>query len=140
MGLRLLMTGLLTGFSIAAFGLTVVSGALIEGRFWLRLIGGVFLCYLGVRTILAEPAQHPATARARHLTGAYVSTLMLTLTNPMTVLSFAAVFAGLWWATLSAGVGLLRARVGPPLLVWVNRVSGTIIAGFGLIALLGLAG
>ena len=107
-----------------------------------------------------RPAAAPAT-RGVGLVGAYASTLVLTLTNPMTILSFAAVFAGLgaagagygaaavlvtgvfagsalWWLVLSGAVGLLRHRVTPRGLRWVNRASGTIIAGFGLLVLLSL--
>ncbi len=149
--------------AVAAFGLTIISNVLIEQRLWLRLLGGAFLCYLGVRTFLAKPLQQAASGEGMPLAGAYISTFFLTLTNPLTILSFAAVFAGLglgsaqrdyasalvlvlgvfagsalWWLTLSTGVGLLRTRVGPRLLVWVNRISGTIIAAFGVAALLSL--
>lgn len=147
--------------AVAAFGLTIISNVLIEQRLWLCLLGGAFLCYLGVRTFLAKPLQQAASGEGMPLAGAYISTFFLTLTNPLTILSFAAVFAGLglgsaqrdyasalvlvlgvfagsalWWLTLSTGVGLLRTRVGPRLLVWVNRSSGTIIAAFGVAALL----
>ena len=151
--------------AVAGFGLTVVSTALVGQQGWLRLIGGAFLCWLGARTFLARPAEAaaPATLGAG-LAGAYASTLALTLTNPMTILSFAAVFAGLgvgaagggygaaavlvlgvfagsalWWLVLSGAVGLLRHRVTPRGLRWVNRASGTIIAGFGALALGSLA-
>jgi len=88
--------------------------------------------------------------------------LALTLTNPLTILSFAAIFAGLgaatgggyktavllvlgvfagsasWWVILTGVVTTLRARITTHGLRWVNRVSGTIIFGFGLIALISL--
>ena len=146
--------------AVAGFGLTVVSTALVGRQGWLRLIGGAFLCWLGARTFLARPAAEAAAVRGAGLLGAYASTLALTLTNPMTILSFAAVFAGLgvggaggdyrvaavlvlgvfagsalWWLALSGAVGLLRDRVTPRGLRWVNRASGTIIAGFGALAL-----
>ncbi len=149
--------------SVAAFGLVFVANTLVSQQGWLRLIGGVFLCYLGVRTFLARPVEDTAPSRAGGLLGAYVSTLFLTLTNPLTILSFAAVFAGLglasgagnyvssgvlvlgvftgsalWWLLLSSGVGLFRARLGTQALRWVNRVSGIIILAFGLTALLSL--
>lgn len=150
--------------AVAGFGLTAVSTALVGRQGWLRLIGGAFLCWLGARVFLARPAEAsaPATLGAG-LVGAYASTFVLTLTNPMTILSFAAVFAGLgvgtagaghgaaavlvtgvfagsalWWLALSGAVGLLRQRVTARGLRWVNRASGTIIAGFGLLALLSL--
>ena len=146
---------------IAGFGLTFISSILVSQQVWLRLIGGVFLCYLGLKTFLARPAEEAASAEGRGLIGAYVSTFFLTLTNPMTILSFAVIFAGLglgsasgnyisagllvsgvfigsalWWLMLSAGVGLLRTRFNLQGLRWVNSISGIIITGFGLIALL----
>ena len=75
---------------VAGFGLTFVSGLLIAQQSWLKLLGGVFLCYLGVRTLLAQPAERAAAAGGMGLAGAYGSTFLLTLTNPTTILSFAA--------------------------------------------------
>jgi threonine/homoserine/homoserine lactone efflux protein len=146
--------------AVAAFGLTAISDALIAHATWLRLGGGLFLCYLGVRTFLASPPAEPAPARAAGLAGAYVSTLALTLANPTTILSFVAVFAGLgaatradsyrgatvlvlgvflgsalWWLFLSGGVGWLGGRLAPGMLTWINRLSGLVIGGFGLLAL-----
>jgi threonine/homoserine/homoserine lactone efflux protein len=148
---------------IAGFGLTFVSGFLLRQQQWLRLVGGLFLCYLGVRTLLRRPAEQPAAAPGSGLLGAYLSTFVLTLTNPITILSFVAIFAGmgvasagqdyrsaavlvlgvfggsaLWWLLLSGGVGLLRARVNAAAMVWVNRLSGLVILGFGIAALVGL--
>ena len=51
--------------SIAAFGLTIISGILVEQKIWLGLLGGAFLCYLGVRTLLASPAQNVALAQGQ---------------------------------------------------------------------------
>src|SRR5262245_57477854 len=80
---------------IAGFGLTAISSFLVTQRVWLGLLGGVFLCYLGVRTFMSKPAERPADAASRGTWSAYLSTFFLTLTNPMTILSFVAVFAGL---------------------------------------------
>jgi threonine/homoserine/homoserine lactone efflux protein len=79
---------------VAGFGLTIISNILIDQQAWLRLTGGLFLCYLGIRTLLARPAKQVCFAGGSGLIGAYASTLFLTLTNPMTILSFAAFFAG----------------------------------------------
>jgi len=149
---------------VAGFGLTFISGILIQQQTALRLVGGAFLVYLGIRTFLARPAEQPASARGSGLLSAYASTFLLTLTNPLTILSFAAVFAGLglasaggnygsaamlvlgvfrgsalWWCLLSGGVSLFRARLNLRALRWVNRLSGVVIAGFGIAALLSLA-
>lgn len=149
--------------SIAGFGLTAVSGFLVDQGDWLRLIGGGFLVYLGARTFRARPASEAAQARSGGLPGAYASTLALTLTNPMTILSFAAIFAGVgiadtgedynaaltlvagvfagsaaWWLLLSGGVSLLRTQITPARLRWINWLSGAILLGFGLLVLIDL--
>ena len=148
---------------VAGFGLTAISGFLVSQQFWLRLVGGLFLGYLGIRTLLAIPAVQTTAARGTGLLAAYASTLVLTLTNPLTILSFAAIFAGLglasagagygsagvlvlgvflgsalWWLTLSTGVSLLRAKFNARAMLWVNRISGSVILGFGLAALISL--
>jgi threonine/homoserine/homoserine lactone efflux protein len=151
--------------AIAAFGLTAITGLLVRQQGWLRLLGGLFLCYLGLRTLLARPGDPATDAEGGSRAGAYFSTFVLTLTNPMTILSFAAIFAGAgvaqaggsygaaaamvagvflgsaaWWLLLSTGVSLLRSRFDARAALWVNRVSGLIILGFGLAALISLAG
>ncbi|PPS44272.1 LysE family translocator [Chroococcidiopsis sp. TS-821] len=80
---------------IAGFGLTLVSNFLVNQQLWIRLIGGIFLFYLGIKTFLSKPAEVSAAVKSNSLFGSYSSTLFLTLTNPATILSFAAIFAGL---------------------------------------------
>jgi threonine/homoserine/homoserine lactone efflux protein len=80
---------------VTAFGLTLVSNALVRQQAWLRLVGGLFLCYLGARAFLTRPVEGGKAAIAGGLLRAYGSTFALTLTNPMSILSFAGVFAGL---------------------------------------------
>jgi threonine/homoserine/homoserine lactone efflux protein len=80
---------------IAAFGLTFISNFLIQQQTWLRLIGGAFLCYLGIKTFISQPAVSSAPSSHLSILNAYGSTFFLTLTNPLTILSFAAIFAGL---------------------------------------------
>jgi len=144
---------------VAAFGLTAVSSALVGHRSWLGLSGGLFLCYLGVRTFMSGPAARVAESPGRGLLAAYLTTFFLTLTNPMTILSFVAVFAGfglgsspnylaagvlvtgvfigsaLWWLLLSGGVGLLQSRIGSGWMQLINRLSGCIIFAFGIYSL-----
>ncbi len=149
--------------SVAALGLTFVTNLLVGGESWLRLVGGAFLVFLGMRTFLAHPAERAAPAGRSGLLGDYASTLFLTLTNPTTILSFAAIFAGLgaggasgdvlsamllvpgvflgsvmWWFVLSGAVGLFRSKLSTRGLHWVNRVSGSVIATFGVLAVSGL--
>lgn len=149
--------------SVAAFGLTIITSFLVSEQKWIRLIGGIFLIYLGIRTILAKPAEKAASAASHNFAGAYASTLLLTLTNPLTILSFAVIFAGLgvgatggnylaaalvvagvfsgsatWWCILTGGISLLRKRFTTTWLRWLNRVSGAIIGIFGIVALISL--
>ena len=145
--------------ALAAFGLTAVSAFLVGRSFWLGLPGGLFLCWLGARTFVAPPPLEPAHAPRNSLFAAYGSTVFLTMTNPATILSFIAVFAGLglgasasyisgsalvsgvfvgsalWWMILSQSVGLLRARVTPIWMKRVNQLSGALLLSFGLWAL-----
>src|SRR4051794_20826007 len=79
----------------AAFGLTAVSSTLVGQQDLIRLIGGAFLCYLGFRTLIAPVAAMGLAKPRSNVLSAYGSTLALTLTNPSTILSFVAVFAGL---------------------------------------------
>lgn len=150
--------------AIAGFGLTFISQFLIAQQGWLRLGGGLFLIYLGLRTAVARPSQTPAAEQERpSLRAAFTSTFFLTFTNPLTILSFAAIFAGLglaaggggtagalvlvlgvflgsaaWWFLLSGAAGLLGKRVTLTSLLWVNRISGLIILAFGVAALASL--
>ncbi len=72
--------------SIAAFGLTLITTFLVSQQIWIRLIGGLFLLYLGIRTIFTKPAERAASAaKASNFLGAYVSTFLLTLTNSLTI-------------------------------------------------------
>lgn len=153
---------------IAGFGLTIISAFQVSQQAWIRLVGGLFLVYLGVKTVLTLPAERAAAtkARANNFLGAYTSTFLLTLTNPLTILSFAAIFAGLgvgtagttgrsyltatlvvpgvflgstlWWCVLTSSISLLRGKFTPTWMLWLNRISGCIIALFGIIALLSL--
>lgn len=145
--------------AIAAFGLSALMQTLTGISLWTQLLGGLFLVYLGVRTLLERPAEQAASVGGRGLFGAYASTFLLTLTNPATILAFLAIFAGLglgsgavgwgalllvlgvflgsaaWWFLLSGGVSLLRTRMTPRRLRVVNLVSGLIMLGFGVAAL-----
>jgi threonine/homoserine/homoserine lactone efflux protein len=148
---------------IAAFGLTIITNFLLQQQIWLRLIGGAFLCYLGIKTFLSPPSNSSVPADQNNLLSAYGSTFILTLTNPLTILSFAAIFAGFglvnadgsyssaviivlgvflgsscWWVLLTGITSLLRNRISLSGLRWVNRISGLIILGFGFVAIIGV--
>ena len=149
---------------IAAFGLTAVSTLLISQRQWIQAIGGIFLLYLGIKIFWAKPVPENASTEAKtSLVKAYASIFFLTLTNPMTILSFVGVFAGLgitggnllesaqtvagvflgsalWWLVLSGAVGLVRGRLNAKALSWINLGSGLVIVIFGLLAMFKASG
>ncbi|MBA3958690.1 MAG: LysE family translocator [Parachlamydiaceae bacterium] len=145
---------------IAAFGLTFISGFLLAGQFWLRLFGGAFLVYLGLKTFYSKTEVTQTQVSHKTLLGDFVSTFFLTVTNPMTVVAYLAVFAGLgladpsenylnafilvlgvflgsalWWFILSEGITLFRHRISQDTMTWINRTAGSIIIVFGLLAL-----
>ena len=146
--------------SIAGFGLTAISDFFVSQQFWFRLVGGAFILFLGARIFFSKPAEQAAADNRFGLLGSYGTTFLLTLTNPLTILSFAAVFSGLgivsassdygsagllilgvflgstaWWLILSGIAGIFRQRFKPAAMQWVNRLSGAIILGFGVLAL-----
>jgi threonine/homoserine/homoserine lactone efflux protein len=150
---------------IAALGISLISDFLIEHQFPLRFMGGLFLCYLGYRIYKTKPAgKLPTAATANGLFSAYATTFILTFSNPVTILSFIAIYAGwhvpslhgryfaagvltlgvfigsaFWWVALFAGLTLFRMSFSSGFLGWVHRVSGVVIAGFGIAVLLSLS-
>ncbi|MGH7784727.1 MAG: LysE family translocator [Candidatus Binatia bacterium] len=150
---------------IAALGISLISGFLSDHQIILRLIGGVFFCYLGFKIFTNKPAhQPPKTSTVNGVLAAYMSTFLLTFSNPVTILSFAAIYAGwhveslsghylgaailtvgvfigsgLWWLALFIGMTAFRDRFNLRVLWWIHRISGAAIAAFGIVLLLSLA-
>jgi len=149
---------------IAGFGLTLITSMLVGQSQLIRCIGGLFLCYLGIQTLSSRPAEREAQVTGEKLLGAYSSSLFLTLTNPMTILSFIGIFAGLgiasqtdlasslvlvlgvflgsagWWIGITHLIATIRHRLAAQHLRWINIASGLIILTFGVGALLSLLG
>lgn len=144
--------------SLGAAGMGVVIGWLTALAAPLALIGSVLLLYLGIGTLRRPLAAHAAQAKeSGSLLSAYSSALALTLSNPMTILSFIAVFAGLagghapgsgeallmvlgvfsgsalWWLLLAYGGGRLLAKLGPQGRHWVDRLCGLLLIGFAVL-------
>ncbi|WP_211603248.1 LysE family translocator [Halogranum gelatinilyticum] len=149
--------------AIAGFGVTALSSLLLDYRTGIRVGGGLLLLALGVQSFRAEPAETAASAAdVRGLAGDYGSTFLLTVTNPLTVLAFVGIFAGLgvgasgdttdaavlvggvflgsalWWFVLSLGVSFFRSRFTRPVMRRVNQLAGAVVVGFGLLALWGV--
>jgi len=169
-------TGDATYAALAAFGVAAVTNVLVAERRWISLVGGIGLVVIGVRTIVGTPSlthEHlkrshgtagrsrgptgPPTRGSENVAGAYASMVALTLSNPATILSFAAVFAGLglrvssgwpsagalvvgvmlgsalWWVVLTAIVAAARDRLTPPITRAIALISGVAIVAFGAV-------
>ena len=149
---------------IAALGISLVSGFFLEHQILLRLVGGIFLCILGYRIYQTQPAERLPGSTINGLLSAYVTTFFLTFSNPVTILSFVAIYAGwhvpslhghyfaagvltlgvfigsaLWWLAIFIGLTAFREKFDLRFLGWVHRVLGVVIAGFGIVALLSLS-
>ncbi len=162
--------------AVAAFGLMQVAEMLSDHDVALRVVGGLVLCLIGLRSlVLAERRQQEFAAREakadgslvtgpqsrRSVPGNYGSSLLLTLANPATILGFLAFFAAVgwardlethsaatimvvgvflgsavWWLGLAVATAVLSSHMGTDQRVWVQRLSGAVIIGFGLFALL----
>jgi threonine/homoserine/homoserine lactone efflux protein len=140
---------------VGGFAMTAAGRWLVQERRWFGLVGGLFLIYLGIRTMAANSGRQAAAAPGGGAMSAYASTLLLTLANPMTILSFAAVFAGLgmaaaanymaaatlvggvftgsalWWFLLSGIAGRARCHIDAALMHNINLACGLVIAAFG---------
>ncbi len=148
--------------AVAAFSLTLVSQVFSHYAKQIHLLGGLLLILLGLRIALAraqaESVDAPISKRWLPLR-AYVSTFLLTITNPLTIFTFAAVFtiivprqglnyahatstvtgvflgSAAWWLVLSVGVGKFRRFMGSTQMRWINWISGGAITAFGIASL-----
>ncbi|TMG25788.1 MAG: LysE family translocator [Chloroflexi bacterium] len=171
--LRGWLTGLVSGLgvatadafyaAVAVFGVAaVVTTTLAPVARWLALAGGLALVFIGIRAVVSSPATREATTSTTRtgLAWAYTSILGLTITNPATIISFAALAATLglgtggsfarpalvvvgvllgsaaWWCILVIGASLLRARLTPQVVGWISTVSGLAIAVLGILAVI----
>ncbi len=148
--------------TIAAFGLTFVSDLISSQQFWIRLVGGGLLLFLGIRTYLSRHKTAAIPSDNKGLLRSYVSSFFVALTNPVTIFAFIAVFAAfgfghrlniftacilvlgvfagscLWFLLLGYVATLFRHRLDAGGLTWVNRISGVLIVLSGVAALVSL--
>jgi threonine/homoserine/homoserine lactone efflux protein len=145
--------------SIAGFSISFVIAFLIREVFWIRLVGGFLLIVIGATYFFHRPVSlREKTDASVH--SDMVSAFLLNLTNPTTILSFLAVLAALgmrghrvwwmtmlvvggifvgsmlWWITLALTADHFRDRFNDRAMVWMNRVAGIAIGGFGLVTMI----
>jgi threonine/homoserine/homoserine lactone efflux protein len=164
------LSGLVTGLgaatadamygAVAAFGATMISEFLINEHEWLQKVGGFILLVLGLRLLLVKMKDERGPVDGKGLTGDFLSTLILTLTNPMTFVAFAAIFATmgigavhgrplltielvggvfsgslLWWVVLCAGAHAVRNHFDMRKLTLINRATGVFVIVVGFVYL-----
>ena len=145
---------------VAAFGVTLISEFISQQQYLIRFIGGIFMLVLGYRTFFSHPATDIGTGGKNGHTRTFVSTFLLTLTIPMTMFAFAAIFAGIgldqsishhgfaiflvagifigslgWFTLLTGLVHLFHEKITTDGLVTINKIAGSLLAFFGVIAL-----
>jgi threonine/homoserine/homoserine lactone efflux protein len=153
---------------VAGFGISIVRDFMLRYQDWFAVAAGLFLLFVGAKALLQARDLEPEPVDGDAHFAAFVSTFALTITNPVTILAFAGIFAKvgvsggggfldigmlvagvflgslLWWLGLSFGIAGLRRVIGTVRLIWLNRVSGAILAlsGLGLVtaAVLAFAG
>lgn len=142
---------------IAGLGLTFITNLLLDYKVFIQVVGVIFLSYLGVKIFVSTSGTNSAKADGTSLFSAYISTFFLTLTNPMTILSFFGIFSGLgilnnisylnsiilvvgvflgsaiWWFILSSFANLFKNKLGDNSLSIINKISGTILLIFALL-------
>ena len=143
---------------VAALGLASVSHFMLAHQAPLHIAAGLFLIYLGLKTFWTKQADVAADVGAsRGWLRDLVTSILLTLTNPPTIIMFAAVFTALapaggleasgalatvagvftgsllWWCFVVAMVSGFRHAIGPNARTWIDRVAGATLAGLGLV-------
>lgn len=145
--------------TVAAFGLTFISNTLYSQRIWIRLVGGILFILLGAKIFRSRPVNSNIRINSRSAFGSYFSTVFLTLTNPLTIFAFVAVFAalglgkglnyfstsalvvgvfigsGLWFLSLNSGAAIFKKKLNIAGLRWVNRIAGILIIISGVVAI-----
>lgn len=149
--------------ALAGFGVASLMTLLIGYKLLLQIAGGLFLCYLGVMTFVAKETEAKKEATSKGLLQVFLSTFFLTMTNPMTILSFVGIYAGIgigieensfqaalmltsgvflgsafWWFLLSSGTAFFKNHLNAARSRWINRISGTVLFGFGTAALIAI--
>ncbi len=144
---------------LVACGLKAMQGIFLSVKTPLSIMGGLFLCYLGIKKFFVKVSfNNHHTTNYDGLLKAYILTFFLTLTNPATILDFMALFTGLsinvahyyegltfvlgvflgsafWWFLLCFTVGLLRKKISKEALQCINYIAGVAIFSFGIYAL-----
>jgi len=144
---------------VAVFGLTIISDTLNNQRIWIRIVGSALLFFLGIKTFRAQPKDPKLKISGSGRLRSYFTVVVLTLTNPLTIFAFIAVFAAfglgdglsffsavvlvagvfigscLWFFLLTSGTIIFRKKLDLVGLKWVNKIAGILIIISGFIVI-----
>ena len=145
--------------AIAGFGVSIIAVFLETYQLPIRLLGGLLIAALGVKIFYANPIKQIRKQRAQktNFFSDFVSSFFITITNPLTVIFFGAVFAGLgleedssgsavtytligifagasiWWLSLTLIINIFRKKIRLRNLWWINKITGSLIVIFGVV-------
>jgi threonine/homoserine/homoserine lactone efflux protein len=141
--------------AVAALGLAGVTAFANAQQSTLHLAAGLFLVWLGLVSLRRRGAEPAPDERAMPFS-AFWQSVLLTLTNPPTIIMFAAVFTALapkagleageaaatvagvfagslaWWCAVVVVISLFRHAIGPAVRRWIDRIVGAALVVFGL--------
>lgn len=152
--------------AIAGYGLSFVADFFIDNQAILRIAGGILLIFLGYKIFNTNPAKElrqQLRRKKNNLIADFFSTLLLTLTNPLTIIFFMGVFAGMavleenssfqattfviffvfagtiiWWVVLTTIINIFRDKITLRKIWWINKVTSTLIALLGVAAIISI--
>lgn len=143
---------------VAAAGLSAVTNFLVNSASHIKVIGGFILLYLALQEFRSTSAKHAASVDTRGLKGLVPQIFILTLTNPMTILSYLAVFASFsfgvvnfvqlfaiilgvflgamsWWLILANIVRVIQRKLSAD---WIQRIRNMAAVLLGVLAILAI--
>ena len=151
---------------VAGFGLTMISNFLIDQQFYMRVFGGGLLILMGIKMFMTNTVKQVRSqqnGKNKSLLGDFVSVFLLTVSNPLTIIAFGAIFAGmgfvaeesgffsvlylvlgvflgagLWWGGLVMLVYIFRHKFRLKRLYWINKLGGVGVVIFGIAAIVSM--
>ena len=148
---------------IAGFGISVIIDWLIKLRKWIQAVGSIVFMIMAWKVFFTNPAIQ--VRRNRHRKNFpledFMTTFLLTFSNPTPVFVFLAAFAGFivqevvnyqdiilsiagiligclgWWVTLVSAVNMFRSKIRLRHLLWVNKITGIVVFIFAIVLFAG---
>ncbi len=148
---------------IAGFGITFISDFLIDNQIYIRIVGGLFLIFIGFKIFSSNPAKQIRKHRTKgnNYFKDFLTSFFVTVSNPLTILAFGAIFASfnmvdkesgfisifvliitvfsgalLWWVALTAITTIFKNKIRLRNILWINRITGMLIILFAILLII----